>query len=578
LTDRSPPSRFVPAAITGFFSMPGSRPWLVLSCLFVASTLEGFGFATLLPVLAIAANQQGEPSALHKMVLEAVEALGLGSDFSSLLAIVAVIMVAKAGLMILVYRIIATTASGVTAELRRNLVANLLRARWLYFVRQPSGRFANAMGVEARRCADGYMVSANFLVFGIQSVIYLVVAFLVSWKIAALAAAVGAFVSALLYGFIRRSRQADRKRARRTQDMTVLLGDTLANIKPIKAMGRTDTFLGYIDSRIQLVRKAIRRQLADREALSSLQEMLLVIFLALGFYFARGFWQVPVAELVVSGLLLARTVSSLNKVQKAHQRAVQYEASFEHVRDIIAETAAMAEPVAGNPPPPLTHGLTFEKVGFVYDDVPVFTDLDLFLPARRITVVTGPSGAGKTTLVDLLLGFLEPQTGRILVDDIPLGEIDRQAWRRLIGYAPQDLTLLHATVRENLTLGDPEISDADIARALELASASEFVARLPHGLETQIGEKGLRLSGGQRQRISLARALAARPRLLILDEVTSALDAETERRICRNLGALRGEELTIIAITHRPVWLELADRLVEMEVGRVQARPPAMHG
>ena len=137
----------------------------------------------------------------------------------------------------------------------------------------------------------------------------------------------------------------------------------------------------------------------------------------------------------------------------------------------------------------------------------------------------------------------------------------------MIGYVPQELTLLHGTIAENITLGDRSISDKRIWRAIEIAGATDFVRSLPHGLATDVGEMGGKLSGGQRQRIALARALAIQPRLLILDEVTSALDPETEEDICRRIAAL-DDGITVLAITHRPAWSRIATRLYKIEGGR----------
>jgi ATP-binding cassette subfamily C protein len=207
----------------------------------------------------------------------------------------------------------------------------------------------------------------------------------------------------------------------------------------------------------------------------------------------------------------------------------------------------------------------------------VLDDVSLEIPAGRLTALVGPSGAGKTSVADLVIGLVRPSRGAVLVDGVPLGRIDLRRWRSWIGYVPQELFLLHDTVFVNVTLGDPDLGPADVWRALREAGAAEFVERLPQGLDTVVGERGSLLSGGQRQRIAIARALVRRPRLLLLDEATTALDPETEAAVCASVARLRGE-MTILAISHEPALVEMADRVWRIENGaakRVDGREPA---
>lgn len=556
--------RLAPPAVRGFFTMPGSRPWLVLFCLLLASLIEGFGFASLLPVLALATGES-EGSGLQGAIREAMATVGLEASIGPLLTVAVSAIVGKALLMILFARLVTADAARVTATVRQDLLAKILAASWTYFVSRPVGRFANAVLSEASKCAQAYTIAASFFVFLIQAAVYVGVAALVSWQIALAALLFGVLIVVLLFGFVARARRFASKQLASSIDMAVLLANVVSNIKTIKAMGRETAFLDYLASRVRRVRRTSRKQAADRQALASVQEALVAVLVAVGFYLFYSFAQVSFAELVVSALLLGRTVSSMNKVQKAHHEATQLLPVLEHLRVLSAELAAAREADDGKrPPPPLEEGIRLEQVTFCYGDTLVFDGLDLAIPAGRTTVLVGPSGAGKTTLVDLVLGLLVPQSGRILVDGVPLNELDRITWRRMIGYVPQDQVLLHASVRDNLTLGDPSVDEPAIRRALEIAEAAAFVDALPAGLDTVVGERGMRLSGGQRQRLALARALVGRPRLLVLDEVTSALDEETERRICRNIASMP-DRPTILAVTHRPAWLEIADQVVDFD-------------
>ena len=211
----------------------------------------------------------------------------------------------------------------------------------------------------------------------------------------------------------------------------------------------------------------------------------------------------------------------------------------------------------------LRHELRFDQVTLGYDRRTVIARADFSIPAGSLCAFTGASGGGKTTLVDSVLGLMTPDSGRVLVDGIDLADADIIAWRRHIGYVPQELVLFNDSVLMNISFGRDDITEADVRRALKDAEALEFVEAMPRGLDTPVGERGSALSGGQRQRLALARALVHSPDLLILDEATAALDPVTEAEICRTLRRLAGER-TILAISHQPRIADIADLVVDV--------------
>lgn len=237
--------------------------------------------------------------------------------------------------------------------------------------------------------------------------------------------------------------------------------------------------------------------------------------------------------------------------------------------DMIDQAENNIEHSKGERHPRLEKGCQFEHVDFAYGETRILKQVDLKIPAGVVTVLLGPSGAGKTTIIDLLTGLNQCDAGTITVDTVPIGDIDMGRWRSSIGYVPQELTLLHGTIYDNISLGDDTITREQVWSALKSAGAEGFIETLPDQLDTHIGNMGSKLSGGQRQRLSLARALVREPALLILDEVTSALDEKTEEEICRNIAGL-GSKYTIVAITHRPAWKNIATRLYEVNSGQVR--------
>jgi ATP-binding cassette subfamily C protein len=238
----------------------------------------------------------------------------------------------------------------------------------------------------------------------------------------------------------------------------------------------------------------------------------------------------------------------------------------------IAEAAAIAREDAAasqtGAPAVGAAAIRLQRVGVAGEgERPVLDDITLDIPAGSIVALVGPTGAGKTSLIDCVLGLMTPSRGDVLIDGLPLGSIGIGEWRRSIGYLGQEPVLFAGSIRDNVLWGRRDCDDAAVAEALHAADAG-FVFQLPGGLDCDIAEHGGRLSGGERQRIALARALLGTPRLLVLDEATSALDVETERRIADAVQARRGR-VTVLAITHRIGSVRDADLIVMLEQGRI---------
>jgi ATP-binding cassette subfamily C protein len=221
----------------------------------------------------------------------------------------------------------------------------------------------------------------------------------------------------------------------------------------------------------------------------------------------------------------------------------------------------------------LVREVRLEQVSFCYPtrEEPALREISFRIGAGESFGIVGPTGSGKSTLLDVLLGILEPDSGSVLVDGEPLAEC-RDAWQRSIGYVPQDVYLVDDTLRANVALGwyGDEIDERRMLEAIRLAELDEVVARLPQGVDTRLGERGVRLSGGQRQRVGLARALYTLPSVLVLDEATSNLDQVTERQIVETLTALQGG-VTMIVVTHRVASVRNCDRLLYLDRGGVRA-------
>jgi ATP-binding cassette subfamily C protein len=556
-----------------FLTARGTKPGLVLLCLVLAGLSEAISLGALLPTIShIGGATPGDGSTLNRIMLQALNSVGIEPTLGNLITIVSVALIVKAVLAFSALSYAGFSVAEVSANVRTLLLEQLMEAKWSYFVDQRVGRIANAISNDATRSGDAYFTAARFVAFLCQGVVYLLVALLISWKLAVTGLVVGAVLIASLNFLVRTSRRAGLRQTDRTSELVTYVSDAFSNIKPLKSMNRQQPFAALFATKIRSLRRALVKRVLAKQGLTYGEEVLIAIMLGGSVYLAADVWRIPLPELVVMGILFYQVVSITGKIQQNYQSAVELESAYWRVQELIQETAANKEPDHGTILPSLNDCVLFENVSFAYKDRLVSENVNLRIDAGSITVLQGPSGAGKTTLIDLLIGLYQPAKGRILVDGVPLSEIKLGAWRSLIGYVPQEISLLHGSVADNIALGDPQISRADVISALERAGAMDFVGQLSDGIDTIVGERGTRLSGGQRQRIALARALVTDPKILILDEVTSALDPETELEICQNIQSLGGD-YTIVAITHRPAWTAIATRLYHVADGRAIESP-----
>jgi ATP-binding cassette subfamily C protein len=550
---------------------PG-RSLLTLASLLLAGLLDGLGLSSLLTMLVtVAGDGAGQPLPARQ-VTQFLAALGIPPQLGPLLGLMVAAMVVKALMTLAANAQVGYTMARVATDLRQRLLRAALASRWEYYLHTPVGALSNAISGEANQAANAYFCAAQMMAVLVQALIYSGLALLVSWQATVAALLLGGALLGAMGGLVRRARRAARRQQKLTAQLVIYLTDVLQSVKPLKAMGREDLADGILAAQTRQIDKALRRQVIAKEALPAVQDPLFASLAAGGLYLAIEHLGLSLAPVMVVIFLLARVLGYFSKAQRHYQAMVSSGTAYWRVHAAIERAQAAAEPPAGGAPPRLERGIELRGVRFAYGEQAVLDGVDLSIPAGRLTTLIGPSGAGKTTLVDLVIGLLRPQAGEVLIDGVPLETLDRRAWRRMIGYVPQDTLLLHDSVLANVTLGDPDLTREDAERALRQADAWEFVSALPEGLDTPVGERGGRLSGGQRQRIAIARALVHEPKLLILDEPTSALDAAASAAVRDTLRALKGR-YTLLAITHRPALLDVSDQVLHMTGGRL--RPAA---
>jgi ATP-binding cassette subfamily C protein len=536
----------------------------------VSGLLEGIGIATVFPILAIVTKGTGEPTRLQLAVEQVLQFLHLPSDNLELLCLIMVaVFWLRALISLWVSRRLGAAGAEIARDMRQRLLQALVNAKWSFFTVQPVGRFVAAATTEANWASFAFRTALQTFEQLMRSTILCGVALFMGWKIALVAIVMGVAMGLSLRALTRAARLAGRERLMAMRGLVQELNDVLVGFKPLKAMNRHAGLIGELIKEAKRMRKAINSLVTNETLSLGLPDLIQAYLLAAGAYLAARLLGSPIDVIVVAGAISFVLMGNIARFRRVLTQLAQADVTYWGLLHTIEDVEAATERFDGRTPPTLNRGCTLSQVGFSYGRGPVLQDVSLDVPAGGITTLIGQSGSGKTTIADLILGLYAPDTGKVSIDGVDLREIDIAQWRSMIGYVAQEIILFNDSIRANVALGDPALDDGRVQAALAAAGLGEFIASLPDGLDTPVGERGFKLSGGQRQRVALARALVNNPRLLILDEATSALDPATEAEICETVAAQAGR-VTVLAITHQPSWVSRADRIYLVENGGVR--------
>jgi len=534
--------------------------------------VEGIGILSLMPLLQFAGNPEGlAMSKAGKLLAPLLGIVGLKPSIGALLFIIVISIVLKSVFLWLAMKQVGYTVAHVAMDLRLTLLRALMEAKWRYFGSQPHGQFVNAISTETQQASNAYREACGLMAAGLQVMAYIVISMLVSWQTTVLALGAGSAVVYALRSLISASRAAGRRQVVLRNSLSARLIDALQGIKAVKAMARENDFLPLMEHEIERLNRQQQLQVRAMETMKLFQEPVVAVVLGIGLFYLLLFRDEPLHTVLLMAFIFHRLITNINKMQLAYQTMVQGEASFWSVQERIEETTQQKEEItATGITVSLQDSIVLDNVSFAYGEKQILRNISITIPHGRFVALIGPSGAGKTTIIDLIVGLHQPASGRVLVDGISLNDLDLREWRQRIGYVPQEMLLFNDTILQNLTFGDPSISVDIVEDALKASGAWDFVAERPDGLNAVVGNLGVNLSGGQRQRLAIARALIRQPALLVLDEVTAALDPVTEAAICDTLRSLQGR-MTIVAISHQQAIRDAADFFYHLEDGTVKS-------
>src|SRR6476660_3156652 len=547
----------------------------------IAALLDGFAIALLIPFLNILFHQPATTmpkgfvgNLLHTFVGGRIIP---GDEMRSLRNVIILVMVSvvlKNFLVWIAGQYGAALQEYVTRDLRNSVYRHLAHLPLGYFTQMKAGQILSRV---INDTFETRLILTQIVTQSLQSaslvIVYIAILFSISWKLSLIALIILPLLGVSLQPMLRKLRRGNLRRGNVHGEMTSVLQETISGIRLVKASG-TEAYeeARFADGSNKYARSSLKM---TRLALIAPPVTEIIGTLIAVLVLWVGAWQVLSAGTMTGATLLAfltlvlRLLQPLKQLSQMRTTAQSSLASAERLFEILDSPAEFQRDRGTREKATLEHELKFDDVTFAYGDAPVLRNVDLTVRKGEVVAIVGPSGSGKSTLVDLIPRFYEPTSGRILIDGVDTREIALSALRSLIGIVSQDTVLFNDSVRNNLAYGAAgKFTDAQIEASARAANAHRFIAELPNGYDTILGERGTRLSGGQRQRLSIARALLVDPPILILDEATSALDTESERLVQEAIDRLL-EGRTVFVIAHRLSTIAHADQSLFIDLGRV---------
>jgi len=523
----------------------------------ISGFFESLSFLSLLPIVDIIINNGNPDSQIAATIFSTIKSFNFDVSLGLLLLAMVLTLIFKEVIRSYTLILAGYTTARVASDYRTALVKNIFNADWSFINRLRVGAMANSITTETHRASSLFMYFVKTYMYTLQIIIYLTLAVFISIEVTSLAIFTGLLMFVSLNFLIKISGKAGEEQ---TNSFTLLVSsftDFMGSMKVFKAMGVASLASQKTIKEIENINCSLRKSTFSSVTLSFFQEMIPIIILILALYLSVTILGVSFSSFVVASALFMSLIRRVTSLQKQLNGAANQESTFTSVYKNINKARQNEELNIGKKKFSIRKQIVFEDVLFKYAKL---KKVNITIPVNKLTVLTGKSGIGKTSIVDALVGLSEIDSGNIYFDDYEIKDIDIKKLRANIGYVGQDISLLNDTIFNNITLFDDSISESLVKKTLKKVDAYDFVMSLESGLSYMVGEKGGKLSGGQKQKICIARAIIRNPKLIIFDEITSSLDSESDYEISR-LAKDLSKNSTVISIAHKGSMSNYADKL-----------------
>jgi ABC-type multidrug transport system fused ATPase/permease subunit len=535
--------------------------------LIVVGLVESATVAVIAPIVDTIVNPD-KKSEITLILESYFSSLGIEWDIGALLTVFLLINLIKAIVMVFSTFLLLKIKYILNIEILERLLTHFFDARWSFFANEQQGKLMNTSTREMQRIGDAFAGFGRFLAATVQLIVFLIIPFLISWRVMSLGLVLSFVVAMPLLLLGKFNRRLGQKNTETNNDFFSSLEEIFATAKIILGFGNQQKAVKkVIDSFYHSIRASIKSDVFNF-GITTLY-LPLGIFTMIVVFFASKQFALPISEtsiMMFSFMKIAPNISVIIREKALMDNSMP---SFHQVEAMIGDAKKVKQFTGEIRYNGMQKSLDLENLTFCYEgQVPVLHNLNMQFPKGSMTAIVGESGAGKSTLIDVIMGFNEPVDGEIMCDEQPLQKYDIISYRKKIGYVPQESVLYNTTITENIKWAKSHATMEEVKKACVLANADEFIELLPEGYETIVGDRGVRLSGGQKQRVALARALVRNPDILILDEATSSLDTKSEKLIQIAVDKIAGET-TLIVIAHRLSTITRADQIYVLEKGQV---------